>query len=663
VIGVGEELAGYRIEAVAGEGQTATVYEATRLSFGLRVALKIVPATGALESHEAREHARRAARRASALEHEHIITVFEDGDAGAWMFIAMRFVDGPTLADRIGRGDLDVRESLRILGATAAALDAAHEAGLVHGDVKPSNILLTAEGHPYLTDFGMAGGQATPASDVRALAAVLEDCLGGATAEIDEVVARGMARRPKDRYRTAGELVAACEAAIAELPDGELGAARRRRPPASDDAEGVRPTAASAHPPAPSSTRASAPSVARPSEASAAGPSVPSVARLSEPFVARLSEPSVARLSEPSAAGPSPPADAGPASRRGAGREEQPKPYVPPLPTPEEEAAELEAKLARRRFRAASIALPAGLRRPLAVAAAGAVLLVPVLLGYALGGEDSGPSEPKAKRSASDSVTLTVPRGWHAADVEFTGLRLDAPIGLRHAGRVELATGRLRDPAAGLDPTRERLRATIVSPRKEVVRIAGRRALRYAGERAAGGSAWLLLLPDSEGWTVVACRGPDRASLDKLCGRLAGTLEPADATPVELGPDGGLGDTLRDKLRALSKARGAAHDRLRARSANKRTRAAATLADATANAAEELDDADVRTQDVPLVDDLVAALRREAKALDRLSSAARRNDRAAYRRRRNAVRRADKAVVHVLRALRQGGYEVTVKAA
>ena len=74
------------------------------------------------------------------------------------MFVAMQFVDGPTLADRMERGDLSGHEVLDILAPVAAALDAAHASRLVHGDIKPSNILLTGDGHPYVTDFGMTTG-------------------------------------------------------------------------------------------------------------------------------------------------------------------------------------------------------------------------------------------------------------------------------------------------------------------------------------------------------------------------------------------------------------------------------------------------------------------------------------------------------------------------
>ena len=628
---VGEQLAGYRIEAVAGTGERATVYSATSLSSERRVALKVLPATSALGSADDRERIRRIAREASDLRHDHIVPVLDSGDAGAWMYVAMLFVDGASLRELIDSGALTIRESLRVLAPIAEALDVAHEAGLVHGDVKPSNILLTAEGHPYLTDFGMAGDacaapeqlegrRPTAASDVYALTAVLDECLGGASPEVDEIVARGMAAQPSHRYRSAGELVAACEAALAQVPDHTRDRIARGRRQALSSA-----------PPAPAPAQPASPA------RSPAAPAPPAPAP---------AEPAPA---EPAPAQPAPAEPATGSARR------RSKPFVPPLPTPEEEAAALQAARAR------PLGWPLG--RPLAIAAAVAALLAPLLLGYALGGEDAGPAAPRATHAASDSVELTVPAGWRTAGVEIAGLALAGPIGLRHDGGVELAAGRLRDPAAGLDPTRAPLRARIREPRKDVVQIAGRRALRYAGELPAGGTLWLVLLPDSKGWTAVACRGPSGARLDELCGRLARSLEPVDATRAQLGPDDALGATLRDELATLAKARRAAHDRLRARSARTRGRAAATLAGATASAAGELADVEVRTQDQPLVGELVAALEDEAKALDRLAGAAERNDRSAYRRRRNAVRSADKLVVQALRALRRGGYGVTVRAA
>ena len=133
------------------------MYAATQVSQERVVALKVSSAD-AIAVDSVRERVCRSARPASALGNAHIIPLFEAGEAGGSMFVAMRFVDGPTLADRMARGDLTGHEVLDILTPSAAALDAAHAARLVHGDIKPSNVLLASDGSPYLTDFGMTTG-------------------------------------------------------------------------------------------------------------------------------------------------------------------------------------------------------------------------------------------------------------------------------------------------------------------------------------------------------------------------------------------------------------------------------------------------------------------------------------------------------------------------
>jgi serine/threonine protein kinase len=661
VLEVGDHLARYRIESIAGAGAKGVVYQATQLAVQRQVALKVMP-TADIGNRTLRERIRRAGRHATTLGHPHIIPVYEAGEANELMFIAMQLVTGPTLAAQIDDRALSGHEALRILAAIASALDAAHASRLVHGDVKPSNILLTQHGHPFLADFGMttglrpdqpldtrdivditlsyvapeqlAGQQVTSASDIYSLTAVLVHCLTGVAPydraagppELAEVIGRGMDTRPNNRYLTAADLIDACGAALGRVPGDVLD-----RAPALPPREGVAWPGAPAPVPAP--VRAPAPQAhARPLP-----PAPPPAPEGSEPAAA------------PPA--PAPRFDGTPDDRTRS-----------PQPAPPRPAAEHARPRPASRF-PPSTTVGRKIPRPVAIAAAIAALLVPVPLGYLLGGRDAPaptpPPLPEAKRSAS--VTMTVPAGWSPSRVDITGLELDAPIGLRHKTGVLLVAGRLRDPAPGLDPTRKPLRAILVKPRREIVRIAERKALRYSGEQVGGGTAWFILLPDSAGWTIIACRSSTSADLDALCDPPAATLRPVDAQPAELGPDKALGETLRGELAALSAARAAAHDPLRGRSAVKRARAASALAEATARAAEALDDATIRPQERPLVNAVVATLAGEAEALERLASAAKRGDRATYRHRRDDVRRREKATARALRGLRRGGYAVTVK--
>ncbi len=156
----GTELAGYRITRFIDQGGMGAVYEAVQLSLDRRVALKFISRRLG-EDERFRERFRREARSGAAIEHPHILPVYEAGelDDGS-LFLAMRFVDGPDLKSLLKeRGPLDANETVTIMGQIGDALDAAHQRGLVHRDVKPANILLEARDgrwHAFLADFGLA---------------------------------------------------------------------------------------------------------------------------------------------------------------------------------------------------------------------------------------------------------------------------------------------------------------------------------------------------------------------------------------------------------------------------------------------------------------------------------------------------------------------------
>ena len=156
----GTVLAGYRLERFVARGGMGAVYEATQLSLDRRVALKFI--SGGFGADERfRERFRREARSAAAIDHAHILPVYEAGELpDGRLFLAMRFVDGPDLSSLLKeQGPLDVEQAVAVLTQIGEALDAAHEQGLVHRDVKPANVMLEAREpgwHAYLTDFGLA---------------------------------------------------------------------------------------------------------------------------------------------------------------------------------------------------------------------------------------------------------------------------------------------------------------------------------------------------------------------------------------------------------------------------------------------------------------------------------------------------------------------------
>ncbi len=278
ILSPGETLGGYRIIDVIGFGGMAIVYRAEQISLGREVALKVLsPELG--EDEVFRERFRREGKNVAALDHAHIVTVFDSGEAAGRLFLAMKLVDGPTLAVRIRRHLPTADQVLEILTPIADALDTAHAIGLVHRDVKPQNILLSKRDSVYLADFGVArsrqtdeltspgafvgtcdyaapeqalGQPATPATDVYSLAAVMFQCVTGEVPYLAEtaasvlmahvnaplptlagpearrfsaIFARGLAKDPATRFSSASAMIAATAAVISHMTPAERSAA------------------------------------------------------------------------------------------------------------------------------------------------------------------------------------------------------------------------------------------------------------------------------------------------------------------------------------------------------------------------------------------------------------------------------------------------------
>jgi serine/threonine protein kinase len=164
----GSMLAGYRLEAQIGAGGMAVVFRARDERLGRLVALKVL--APALTNDTAfRRRFMAESRAAAAVDDPHIIPVYEAGEAGGVLFIAMRFVAGGDLCRALEReGPLAPARAAAFISPVAAALDAAHGAGLVHRDVKPANILVDAHRdrpeHVYLSDFGVSKGAVSSVS-------------------------------------------------------------------------------------------------------------------------------------------------------------------------------------------------------------------------------------------------------------------------------------------------------------------------------------------------------------------------------------------------------------------------------------------------------------------------------------------------------------------
>jgi YVTN family beta-propeller protein len=258
---IGANFAGYRIEAVAGEGRMGVVYRATHPGLGREVALKLV-ARELSDSYAFRLRFRADAQRAAAIglvAQPGAPLVYERGEGGGRLFLVMRYVPAVDLGTLIEReGTLDPARAVAIVQDVAATLDVAHRRGIVHGDVKPGHVLLDARA--CLIDFALtprelaspdhlaperaAGEEASARSDVYALGAVLFHALAGSPPSapsampadvppaLHAVMARALSMSPADRYASAGELAAAAVAALPrKAPPAEAPRRTRRRPP------------------------------------------------------------------------------------------------------------------------------------------------------------------------------------------------------------------------------------------------------------------------------------------------------------------------------------------------------------------------------------------------------------------------------------------------
>ena len=269
---VGTDFGHYHLRLLLGRGGMGEVYEAEDTRKERVVALKLLPVA---MSHDPvfRKRLQREARSAGRLQEPHVVPIHDYGEIDGVLYVDMRLIEGTDLRKMLSRyGPLTPARAVAIISQIASALDAAHESGIMHRDVKPENILITREDFAYLVDFGIANAatdesltelgtavgtyaymaperfknaEVTYRADIYALTCVLHECLTGGqpypadsvsvviTAHLmepipqpsvvrpgiptafDEVISRGMAKDPKDRYATAGDLAAAAHEALA----------------------------------------------------------------------------------------------------------------------------------------------------------------------------------------------------------------------------------------------------------------------------------------------------------------------------------------------------------------------------------------------------------------------------------------------------------------
>ncbi|MCZ8382649.1 bifunctional serine/threonine-protein kinase/transporter substrate-binding domain-containing protein [Mycobacterium sp. CPCC 205372] len=261
----------YQLQKLIGRGGMGEVYQAFDTRTDRVVAVKVLPPHLA-EDVTFQQRFRRESQAAAGVNDPHVVPIHGFGEIDGRLYLDMRLIDGRNLGTMLGESDkpLDPAFAVTIVEQVACALDAAHEADLIHRDVKPSNILITDRDFVYLIDFGLArsagesgmttagstlgtlaymaperfeGGKIDSRVDVYALACVLYECLTGSRpypadsleqqiaghmvspvpkpsavdprlAAFDDVIAKGMAKKPAKRFQTAGELAAAAGTAL-----------------------------------------------------------------------------------------------------------------------------------------------------------------------------------------------------------------------------------------------------------------------------------------------------------------------------------------------------------------------------------------------------------------------------------------------------------------
>lgn len=261
----------YQLQKLIGRGGMGEVYRAYDTHTDRVVALKVLPPHLAQDTTFQRRF-RRESQAAAGVQDPHVVPIHSYGEIDGRLYLDMRLIEGRNLGTILQEADKPLLPSfaVKVIEQVATALDAAHAAGLIHRDVKPSNVLITDRDFVYLIDFGLArsagepgmttagstlgtlaymaperfnGGTIDPRSDIYALTCVLYECLTGVRpypadsleqqiaghivapvpkpsavnprlAAFDEVIAKGMAKKPDQRYQSAAELAAAARRAL-----------------------------------------------------------------------------------------------------------------------------------------------------------------------------------------------------------------------------------------------------------------------------------------------------------------------------------------------------------------------------------------------------------------------------------------------------------------
>ena len=703
ILASGTQLGGYRVESLLGRGGMGVVYEATQLSLGRKVALKLLaPDLSADEGFRVRFQ--REARIQAGIDHAHIVSVYEAGELeGEGLYIAMQIVRGPNLKELVRSGDLDPARVLRLLTPVADALDTAHEADLVHRDIKPHNILVGRRDHAYLADFGLTrrpgdtnvtrtgafvgtldyaapeqieGAVPTARTDVYSFGALAFECLTGSvpfprrseaavmlahltqepphasevcgdlSQAVDAALQRALAKAPAARQASALELMAELQSALQDVSPYQV---PRSQPSTARTSSGDTLPLDDAETPSEPTLPVNGAPPGQPIVASApTRPRAPAVAPVPPPAPSPAGERTELR------------SHAGALTRDDprAGREAvapRTSPTAAPRTSPTVAPATAPARARARPRR----------RLPVPVLIGAAAVPVAAVLGIVLGGSGSDspttlPAAPASRTMSAGALKVAVPASWRnvsARQPQGLELKEAQAVAPRGAPAGEAITiGRSSGGGATLLPAAF-VRALPAAPQGEPVKLGALEAYRHAGLRPRGAPATTVYAaPTTDGVATVACVGD---SVARSCAQVASTLRVDGARPVPLGPHAAYAKSVGTALAALTHARtsalkdlGAAHTR----------RGQGKAADAIASAYGRARSTLLRAPLSPLERDaharLLAALQDAQTAWKAMGSAAANGDGERYANARRLAGERESAVRKAVGVLERLGYDV-----
>lgn len=664
----------FRVDGVVGDGGMGVVYEATQLSLDRTVALKLVSAAFSQDAGF-RERFRREGRLQATLEHAHVIDVYAAGQSDQGLYLAMRLVRGPSLAALIGKPALTVERTQRLLTQIASALDAAHDVGLIHRDLKPHNILIDERrDHSYLADFGVTkargtagltqvgqlvgtlaymapeqfkGYEATERSDIYSFGAVLFESIVGTvpyampteaaiinahlseavpkitdhrpelSSGVDEVIARAMAKEPEDRYSTAMAMMEELAATLAaEAPASRTLVSDVPEPPLAD---ATRIVAAPESPPAEPETRVTTDAPTGGAPPTTVTPAPATELRTAETTVEPVEATTISK------------------------QEELAPPPAPPR-----------------------AARPAGRSRWIWAIGAAAILGLAVA-GF-VGGSHSAPDKQKTvvdqsqRNVESGALAVAAPVSWkHASAPSIPGLRLGKGLSVAPsaAGGLTAGTARRAWPTFLPASFRKAIGAAAVK-RRQLVKIGGLSAYRYANVKPKGyaGSMTVYAIPQSTSEWIAACWGASGAPPEQ-CEDVAASISVDGGKDYDLAPSAAYAAKIRGAVSALGGARKRGLAALSKASTQKAQSTAATqMAVAYATLARRLAAAGPPPYASPVHARIVSAARSTQRAHMALAGAAAAGSQGRYDAARALVRKREAQLRAALAGLAQLGYQV-----